>query len=83
MAFELFTVRLPEEYIRFVKYIAGKDQRSQGFVVQQALHALGEGALPPPRRTDAPPSDDPPPEADGDKASEQIATPGGNTEVSA
>lgn len=51
MAFEQVTIRLPAEYVRFIKDVAGEKDESQGYMIQQAIHGMNN-KLPAPRRRD-------------------------------
>ena len=53
MPFRVFSCRLPDEYIRAIADIAGEEDESQGYMIQQALYRSLDGRLPPPRRRDA------------------------------
>jgi len=57
MAFKPLTVRLPEEYIRFIEQQAGSHDESHGYIIQQALYHLSSSGmmgvpLPMPKRRD-------------------------------
>lgn len=55
MAFRVASFRLPDEYIAAIADIAGKEEESQGFIIQQALYSMLNGSLPIPRRRDEAP----------------------------
>jgi hypothetical protein len=56
MAFSVFSFRLPDEYYEAIRDIAGKEDESIGFVLQQAIYNMLNGRLPVPRRRDRNPS---------------------------
>ena len=52
MAFEQFSIKLPKAYIDYIKGIAGKEDESQGYMVQQLIYGEGNPKLPVPQRRD-------------------------------
>lgn len=63
MAFVSLTVRVPRVYKELVIDLAGESERSQGFIVQQAIYSMANGKLPPPAMKDR---DEPEGERDND-----------------
>jgi len=53
MAFKGIAIRLPDEYIKELDSIRGKDSR--GFMLQQIMYGSGNDNLPPPRKRDTKP----------------------------